>query len=312
MAWEFLTENEYGLGINGLSIVDSNGNHQYSFPKRPGITNQSLVVDAIGNLRFASIDSVFVDSIGLEYTDLSVTQNAASGLTGSLTYNNTNGVFTYTPPDLTIYALSDSLSDVTVSGDYNDLLNLPVLFQGTYDSLEGKPSLATVATSGSYNDLTNKPAGFDGQYTSLTGLPTIPPAFPSGGIIMWSGNISNIPSGWVLCDGQNNTPDLRNRFVIGAGNTYTVGLTGGSKDAVAISHTHSLTDPGHSHEWPSDGQNIRWNAGGLYGGSFTAPKYGAGATTEASNTGITIASSGEDGTNKNMPPYYALAYIMKT
>ena len=51
---------------------------------------------------------------------------------------------------------------------------------------------------------------------------------PTGAIMMWSGASTAIPTGWVLCDGTNSTPDLRNRFVIGAGDTYAVGTTGGS------------------------------------------------------------------------------------
>ena len=85
---------------------------------------------------------------------------------------------------------------------------------------------------------------------ALTGTPTAPTAvagtnttqvattafataaaaasFPVGGIIMWSGTIAAIPTGWALCNGSNGTPDLRDRFVIGAGSTYAVGATGGS------------------------------------------------------------------------------------
>ena len=70
--------------------------------------------------------------------------------------------------------------------------------------------------------------------------------FPSGGIIMWSGSTSNIPSGWVLCNGNNSTPDLRNRFVIGAGDDFNVGSTGGSRDAVLVSHDHTATTSAQS------------------------------------------------------------------
>ena len=85
--------------------------------------------------------------------------------------------------------------------------------------------------------------------------------FPSGGIIMWSGSIANIPAGWLLCNGSNNTPDLRDRFIIGASQdeagtaktnvTGSLTTTGGSKDAIAVAHTHTatstVTDPGHNH-----------------------------------------------------------------
>lgn len=58
---------------------------------------------------------------------------------------------------------------------------------------------------------------------------------PAGTIIMWSGTISDIPSGFALCDGTNGTPNLRNRFIVGAGDSYNVGATGGQKDIKANS-----------------------------------------------------------------------------
>lgn len=53
---------------------------------------------------------------------------------------------------------------------------------------------------------------------------------PIGGIIQWSGAIVDIPAGFQLCDGTNGTPDLRDKFVVGAGSTYSVDETGGSND----------------------------------------------------------------------------------
>lgn len=57
---------------------------------------------------------------------------------------------------------------------------------------------------------------------------------PNGAIIMWSGTVATIPDGFSLCDGSNGTPDLRNRFVIGAGDTYAVGATGGSSTTTQV------------------------------------------------------------------------------
>lgn len=57
---------------------------------------------------------------------------------------------------------------------------------------------------------------------------------PAGVIVMWSGAANAIPSGWALCNGSNGTPDLRNRFIVGAGDTYAVGASGG-----ASTHSHS-------------------------------------------------------------------------
>ena len=135
---------------------------------------------------------------------------------------------------------------------------------------------------------------------------------PSGMITMWS-SIVAIPAGWYLCNGQNGTPDLRDRFIVGAGANYTVGGTGGNKDAVVVSHSHTatVTDPGHSHTGTIVG-SVVGGAGGLEEGA-SSPNYQF-ATIATNTTGITVANTteGVSGTNANLPPYYALAYIMKS
>jgi hypothetical protein len=150
---------------------------------------------------------------------------------------------------------------------------------------------------------------------------------PTGVIVMWSGTIATIPTGWFLCDGSNSTPDLRNRFIIGA-NADDAGVaktnvtgsatqTGGSKDAIVVSHTHTatVTDPSHQHTMTGDFGSIS----DLFGGSGN--NYGTGIgpavpgyVVASATTGITVANSteGSSGTNQNLPPYYALAFIMKS
>ncbi|MEY2887574.1 MAG: hypothetical protein RI913_993 [Pseudomonadota bacterium] len=150
---------------------------------------------------------------------------------------------------------------------------------------------------------------------------------PAGVILMWSGSIASIPSGWLLCDGTNSTPDLRNKFVIGANaddsGTAKTSITGsatqsgGSKDAIAVSHTHSITDPGHTHNPPSGYRYVTnpfSGDGSIDSSHITGPsEYNTGFVASASNTtGITINSTGSSGTDANLPPYFALAYIMKS
>lgn len=105
-------------------------------------------------------------------------------------------------------------------------------------------------------------------------------------IVMWSGDIGSIPQGWTLCDGANGTPDLRDKFIIGAGSTYNPGDVGG-----AVNHTHEFTLPDHSHS--------------LVGGDQLA----SGANY-SDITGPATVSGTSDPTN-HLPPYYALAFIMK-
>jgi hypothetical protein len=140
---------------------------------------------------------------------------------------------------------------------------------------------------------------------------------PNGIIAMWSGLITAIPAGWVLCDGTGSTPDLRNMFVVGAGSTYAVGATGGSANAIVVSHTHTatVTDPGHFHA-PNSSSNFWGNNafGGSPSGGPLGSTYGTFAQTSTQTTGVTVAntSTGSSGTNANLPPYFALAFIMKT
>jgi hypothetical protein len=137
-------------------------------------------------------------------------------------------------------------------------------------------------------------------------------SIPSGCIVMWSGSVASIPSGWYLCNGSNSTPDLRNRFIVGAGSTYAVGATGGSADAIVVSHTHTATDSGHTHSVA-----VPATAGADGGGGAIVDGTPAGATTVVNVTSgstsasISVSTTGSSGTNANLPPYYALCYIMK-
>jgi hypothetical protein len=167
-------------------------------------------------------------------------------------------------------------------------------------------------------------AGASGQVSLSAGgsnTPTWGNAFVAGMIMLWSGSSASIPSGWLLCDGSSSTPDLRNRFVVGATSTYAVGATGGTADAIVVSHTHTatstVTDSGHSHTLTNYGSA---QAGSDNGGApvMASTGYGTGRDpnpTNTATTGITVAttnaSSGSSGTNANLPPYYALCYIMK-
>lgn len=110
---------------------------------------------------------------------------------------------------------------------------------------------------------------------------------PAGFIVIWSGAIVDIPDGWILCDGNNGTPDLRSRFVRGAGGAQNPGDTGGS-----FTHTHAFTGDGHNHTLDL-GVGF---AGGVGRESVSSIDPGQG-TTDAGNS---------------MPAWYALAYIMKT
>ena len=155
----------------------------------------------------------------------------------------------------------------------------------------------------------------DNLYPILQNSTAVGDTIPPGLIAIWSGSTGSIPSGWVICDGSNGTPNLRDSFIVGAGNNYAVGAAGGSADSIVVSHTHTatsvVTDPQHAHGYNDFGQFglTHTLANGFIG-------IGAAGTTASASTGITVAttnqSTGVSGTGANLPPYYALAFIMKT
>ena len=162
---------------------------------------------------------------------------------------------------------------------------------------------------------------------------------PSGAITMWP--TAAPPSGWLLCNGGAvsrttfaalfavvgttfgagdgtttfNLPDYRDRMPIGSNTIAAVGVAGGSKDAIVVSHTHtatsSVTDPGHSHSI-----NMGANFNAAY--SFIQPtvnNLGFTLPTNNATTGIsvntTVNSTGSSGTNANLPPYLGINFIIK-
>ena len=131
--------------------------------------------------------------------------------------------------------------------------------------------------------------------TAVTVCGELTARLPSGLIAMWSGAADAIPDGWLLCNGSNGTPDLRDRFVVGAGSTYAVGATGGEA-------THKLT----IQEMPIHTHNIPARQDAAHSGAISWN----GATTQTLKNTLTDATGGGQAHN-NLPPYYALCYIMK-
>ena len=169
-------------------------------------------------------------------------------------------------------------------------------------------------------------------------------AVPSGGIIIWSGASNAIPSGWYLCNGSNGTPDLRNRFVIGAGSSYSVNATGGYTDVFIPQHTHTFSSSHthsfnvttgnntHSHGLPTVDNGEDGPSGIRYVGEYGSDQAVSGVNTDndththnvsgttnsgtasgttANNTGGAAITNAQR-SGRNLPPYYALYYIIKT
>ena len=209
------------------------------------------------------------------------------------------------------------------------------------DSVGGS-QLASGVVNEAHMSISN--AGTDGQFlqkqSGNTGGLTWADAggIPSGVILMWSGLIANIPSGWVLCNGQNSTPDLRGRFIQGApdGNEANDPTPGGS--ATATPANHSVTQPSNHAALANHQHSVaigNWGNGSLgtsysgwgNGGSFTIHRRSlyqfvsrndggtaslvkeAAAGTPDSHSGTAVSAHS---TADSRPPFYTLLYIMKT
>ena len=225
-----------------------------------------------------------------------------------------NGVTTTVYCDGTNFfsAISGVAGNFTVSG--NAVVSGSIT--GTTAAFSGAISSVSPAFTGTPTAPTAAP-GTNTTQIATTAFVAAVPTFPSGGIIMWSGSIASIPSGWLLCNGSSGTPDLRDRFIVGAGSTYAVAATGGSANAVVVSHTHTATstDSGHTHPFTAsvNGATGYWAGAGAFQGYSGSQTPSASTTSSGTaNVTTTVASSGVSGTNANLPPYYALAYIMKS
>ena len=168
-------------------------------------------------------------------------------------------------------------------------------------------------------------------------------AMPIGAILLWSGSLASVPAGWALCDGTSGRPDLRDRFVVGAGPVKAPNAVGGRETITEVmshthavgtlavdaagGHNHTVTDPGHNHT-VTDGITDISGSDNLETGTRAAVRPNTTVRTTSSNaTGITLAAvanhahplsgtpavpAGAVASINILPPYYALAYIIKT
>ena len=223
-----------------------------------------------------------------------------NGCADAITVKNTTGTGIAVPAGKTMYVFNNGTNVVDAITHLTSLTLGSALPAGS-----GGTGLTSVGTNG--NVLTSNGSAWISN--------ALPASFSTGMILLWSGSVATIPSGWALCNGSNGTPDLRNRFIVGAGSTYAVDATGGSADAIVVSHTHTatVTDPGHTHTLsPANRQVYNASASGSAGLTNGGEQFQQ-VTMASATTGISVSNSttGSSGTDANLPPYYALAYIMK-
>lgn len=259
---------------------------------------------------------------------------------GGVTTINVTGV-TATPVVLTLAQYQKLIIKFTGTLTANVTYQLPAGVGGNWvlkNSATGAFTITFASLGGGTSSVAT--VGFSKVTSDGVNAAASANAVPAGLIIMWSGAIGAIPDGWSLCDGTNGTPDLRDRFIVGAGSgTYPVAATGGANTVTLTqaqtpahthgygpvdvvsggSHGHTVTDPTHVHSY------TRYNTtSGATPTSGVGP--GASGTTGASGTGISIntggahthgygptdtTSIGGGTSHENRPPYYALCYIRK-
>ena len=225
--------------------------------------------------------------------------------------------------NLYVYGDCEFDKDVTINGEFKyDNLSVKTLSVENSFSVgdDVKVSLGIVTATkfvGNEADLTGivTATKFVGNGADLTGIVSI----PTGVIVMWSGSVASIPSGWTLCDGSNGTPDLRNRFIAGAGTdtlsvwgfdatsgatTFTGGQSYVGVNSIGGSIAHKLIVsemPSHTHSYQ------KANSPG--GGQDQA---GSGSGDAVNHSNQNTSAAGGNNYHENRPPYYALAFIMKT
>jgi hypothetical protein len=279
-----------GTTQHSVVTVDAQGRITFAANATPSIATTQLT-GTITNAQLAG--SITSDKItSLANTQLTGTITNAQ-LAGSITSDKITSLAT-TQLTGTLAVSSGGTGVTTSTGSGSVVLSAS-------PTLTGTPLAPTAATG------TNNTQIATTAFVLANGV-------PSGAIMLWSGSIASIPSGWRICDGGGGTPDLRNRFIVAAGSTYAVNATGGSADAIVVSHNHtassSVSDPGHSHSGlvgsintGTPGHPINVNPGS---------SVAIGTSVTGISVSTTVNSTGSSGTNANLPPYYALAYIMKT
>lgn len=311
---------------------------------------------------FAGAGSQFFDNSGVPLAGGLIYTYLAGTTTPLVSYTSSTGLTAH--PNPIVLDSAGRINEVWIPEGTNSKFVLQTstnVLIGTYDSLFPIASLPVSIYNGGTGATTAEGARIN------LGLGTF--LVPTGSIVMWPSSV--IPSDWKLCNGDAlsrttfatlfsligttfgvgdgtttfNLPNYKDRMPYGA-DTYAIGATGGSANAVLVSHTHTatsnVTDPGHTHAFTTGNGNVDHthlidtyigvnSSGGATGYAGNNSGGGAGAsestqasgsahthsgTTAAITTGLSVATSistaGSSGTNANLSPYLAINFIIKT
>jgi len=343
--WGTTTNNNLGTlveqAITGVqSIVMSNAD--YTLTNYNGVSDEARNVVLVVTGTNSAIRQIICPLANKLYV---ITNNTSGGY--AITIGGSSGTAVTIPNGVTaqVYCDGTNTYSAQTGSAGNFTVNGTLVAAGLTDtgnlSVGGTLSVtgATSLTTGSISGVMTAPTAAAG--TNTTQLATtafvLSNGAPTGGLIMWG--TGTAPTGWLLCagaavsrttyaalfavigttfgvgDGSTtfNVPNYTNRMPYGT----TVGATGGSADAVVVSHTHTatstVTDPGHLHSITGSNDNLQTSNVPVMARGLGTPQT---ANTNTATTGITVAttnaSSGVSGTNANLPPYLGINFIIKT
>lgn len=232
---------------------------------------------------------------------------------------------------LQAYQFADAEAQLVRATDYS---SLALKAKSDIPNSNGFQREVTVSSESNYSDTVKQKTATVKIYKTGESTPIISldvkrlskevsaSSVPSGTILPWYGALGNIPVGYALCNGSNGTPDLRNRFLVGAGSDYNLGNTGGANNVTLTtaqmpSHTHSggTNYAGqHTHNFIYAIRQSGGSASGFYATS-ESPRNGqlSGNIVSAGNHthSMNLNNTGGSQAHENRPPYYAVYYIMK-
>ena len=344
--WGTTTNNNLGTlieqAITGVQAITMS-NTSYVMSNYNGVSDEARNAVLVVSGTNSSIQQIVAPLVNKLYI---VTNNTSGGY--AITIGGVTGTTVTIPNNTTAQVYCDGTnfysSQTTSAGNFN--INGTLTATGITDT--GALSAASLTVSGATSLATGSISGIMTAPTATPGTNTTQLATTAfvaqnavltGSLLMWP--TASAPTGYLLCDGASlstttyaalfavvaytfggsgasfSLPDYRGKSPLGVSGSYALASTGGSADAVVVSHTHTassvVTDAGHTHPLNQSGMN--GTASGRYAFSNYDNSYGTGATQSAT-TGITVATTntatGVSGTNANLQPYLAINFIIKT
>ncbi len=342
---------------NFFGHVTPNANVTYTLGNTTNRWNNIFSQDIlVGNLTaantFATLSNVATVYLG---ADIVPTANISSNLgTTGMRFNTLHAKDSLLTGVLTVGTTATVGGDITVNGAGSVAGNLSTT--GNLSSTSARISVSTdtgaLVLSGGAGIAGNlhvggtivtatMPAGTSNTAVATTAF-VQNNSIPAGGLMMWP--TASAPTGYLLCNGTAisrttyaalfavigttfgigdnsttfNLPNYTNRVPVGAGGLYSAGNSGGSKDAVVVSHTHTatVTDPGHAHQMTrvltDANTDATFDAVSQFATNDDANYQNRNTANATTGVSVTVASSGSSGTDANMPPYLAIYYIIKT